>query len=258
LLCADLVSALRKMDCDATVVDRLFSGSTKFSWQLDSVGSSSVLRLAEQIAHIERSDDETEISHPEIAGVLVTRPLTVRREAVASDGSSYLDTESDAALLGWIWSLPCRVINLYHPEFWFAPPASIHFWRERLESFGLSTTDLTGPIPKRSGSRDATGCRQGHLAAVIGSRVVWDEGASEEAQNAAGALTRFTGSLGLDYVEFRLDNSTGRPRIAEIELFPKYVDFSLSRRQQIINELVALLTSAHRDLPLRTAADSWF
>jgi hypothetical protein len=234
------------MGYHAAVLDGLFGGSTKFSWQLDSVGSSGVLCLA-----------GAEISHSDIAGVLVTRPLMACRAATASDSASYSNSERDATLLGWIWSLRCRVINRYAPEFWFARPASTHFWRDRLESFGLSTTDLTEPIRNRS-SRDATGSKQGHLAAMIGSRVVWDEGASEEAQRTAGALARFTASLGLEYLEIRLDDSTGKPSITEIELFPKYVEFSLPRRQQIINELLALLASEQRDLPLRTAADSWF
>ena len=247
MLCADLASALRDMGYHATVVDRLFNGSTKFDWQLDSVRSSSVLRVA----------DEIEILHRDIAGVLVMGPLLACREAAASDSSSYFNAESNAAFLGWIWSLPCRVINRYHPEFWFARPASTYFWRNRLASFDLQTTDLTEPVPNRS-SWDGTRRRQGHLAAVIGPRVVWDEGASEGAQGATDALARFTASLGLEYLEFRLDDSTGKPCITEIELFPKYVGFSPSRRQQIINELVVLLASARRDPPLRTAADSWF
>ena len=247
MLCADLARALHKTGSHATVVDHLFCGSTRFEWQLDSLRSSSILHLA----------DQTEISHLDIAGVFVTRSLVACREAVASDGSSYLNRESDAVLLGWIWSLPCRVINRYRPEFWFDGPASTDFWRDRLESFGLPTTNSTDRRRNKS-TRDAAGCRKEHLAAVIGSRVVWDEGASEEVQHAAGALARFTASLGLEYLEFRLDDSTGKPCIAEIELFPKYVEFCLSRRQEIIKELVALLASAEQDLTLRTAADSWF
>ena len=235
------------MGCQATVVDHLFSGSTRFEWQLDSLRSSSILHVTEH----------TEISHLDLAGVLVTRPLVACREAVESESSSYLNTESDAALLGWIWSLPCRVINRYRPEFWVDRPASTDFWRDRLESFSLPTTNLANCIRNRS-TREVTGCRKGHLAAVIGSRVVWDEDASEEVQRAAGALVGFTASLGLEYLEFRLDDSTGKPCIAEIELFPKYVEFSRWRRQEIIKELVALLTSAERDLTLRTDADSWF
>lgn len=247
MLCADLASALRKLGYHATVVDHLFSGSTRFRWQLDSLRSPSVLHIANQTA----------ISHLDIAGVLARRPLVGSRQAAASDDSSNLDRESDAALLGWIWSLPCRVINRYRPEFWFDRPAALDFWKDRFESFGLATSSSTDRIRNRS-TRDATGCTKGHLAAVIGSRVVWDEGASEEVQRAAGALVGFTASLGLEYLEFRLDDSTGNPCIEEIELFPKYVEFRPSRRQAIINELVASLASAQQDLTLRTDADSWF
>jgi hypothetical protein len=149
------------------------------------------------------------------------------------------------------------VINRYRPEFWFERPESIEFWRGRLEPFGLESIGLAGATRDVCGG-DATMSSRGHLMAVIGSKVVWDEeDAQERFQHLAGALTRFTASLGLEYLEFRLDDSNGKPSVTEIELFPKSAEFCQSSRQDIVDELVALLTSGQH-LSARTASDSWF
>jgi hypothetical protein len=124
---------------------------------------------------------------------------------------------------------------------------SLEFWRGRIERFGLEL----GP----SESEQVEPC---YLVAVIGSRVVWDQGAPGRLDRINDSLVEFAESLGLSYLEFRIAESTGKPRVAAVEPFPMYDAFGLSSRREIINELIGALTSLKSAAPLRSASDSWF
>jgi len=245
LLCQGVHRGLLDRGFKARIITDIFGDAAK-----------SVLRLSatETSLHLESCDD-LRLTIQDICGVFVTgTPQSLQTRFGASNGN--YSAEKSAAFLGWIWSLSCPVINRYCPEFWFECPESIEFWRGRLEPFGLESIGSAGAA-RDVGGRDAAKSSRGHLVAVIGSKVVWEEDARERFQHLAGALTRFTASLGLEYIEFRLHHSNGRPSVTAIELFPKSAEFCQSSRQEIVDELVALLTSG-QNLSTRTASDSWF
>lgn len=171
----------------------------------------------------------------------------VQKEGWALDEATYVHAEKEAALLGWIWGLPCPVINRYPPELWFEPVESLEFWRGRIERFDL---ELGPPHSERVES-----C---YPVAVIGSRVVWDQGSPGRLDRINDSLVGFAESLGLSYLEFRITDSMGKPEVAAVEPFPKYDGFCLSSRREIINELIGFLTSSKSAAPLRSATDSWF
>jgi hypothetical protein len=150
-------------------------------------------------------------------------------------------------MLGWIWSLRCPVINRYQPEFWFERTESIDYWCARLDRFGLEPEWVAwgGKI-------------QSYLVCVIGSRVLWDNGAPERLKSIDNALIQFTESLGLTYLEFCVSDSTGKPRVIKVEPFPTYDEFSLSKREEITSELVFQLAPSENAVLARTGSDSWF
>jgi hypothetical protein len=161
--------------------------------------------------------------------------------------AKYLYAEKEAALLGWIWSLRCPVVNRYTPELWFGPGDSLAYWCGRLERARLE--------PERS---TQGGSSRSYLASVIGSRVIWDEGTPERLASLNNALMEFTRELGLSYVEYRISDSINEPRVSAVEPFPKYDGFCLLSRQKIVNELVTQLTSSKGTVPARSESDSWF
>ena len=175
-------------------------------------------------------------------------------------------------MLGWIWNLGCPVINRYQPNSWFEPPESLDFWVGKLEAVGLEAansadqTKAAGESNPRRGQQPILGSNPpgdgsmgSYLVALVGSRVIWDHDAPGQLRRINEALVKFAESLGLTYFECRIDNSTGKPRVAKVQLFPTYDDFSPSSREEIINELATLLTTkSANEVEGRTGCDSWF
>jgi len=241
LLCRDVYRGLLERGFEARIITSVFGGSARSEWELATARSS---------FHLEFHDD-TKLTGSDIEGVFVARILGDWQQQPGRQNRNH-SVEEGAASLGWLWSLSCPVINRYKPEFWFDRPASIADWKGRLEPFGLETAGPAGV------SKSYTTTSGRHLAAVVGSRVIWDEGAPEHLHHVSGALAQFTLSLGLEYVEFRLEDSPDKPRVQGVELFPTYQEFCPSSRRKIVNELVNLLTSRQSQASPRTVSDSWF
>ena len=45
-------------------------------------------------------------------------------------------------MLGWLWSLPCIVVNRYRASLWYRPHCSVHAWRPVLRRVGLLPPSL--------------------------------------------------------------------------------------------------------------------
>jgi hypothetical protein len=76
----------------------------------------------------------------DVAGVLVRAsggPATV--EGWAPKDLAYTRTESQAALIAWLWSLPCPVINRPRTDIWFRPHRPYPEWHELFRRCGLPT-----------------------------------------------------------------------------------------------------------------------
>lgn len=236
-MCVDLLKGLTEAGHPARAIQDLYRNPARISWRLDTARSSTNCRLETAPAN----------SDVEISAVFVRKSPFVQKEGWALDEATYVHAEKEAALLGWIWGLPCPVINRYPSELWFEPVESLEFWRGRIERFDL---ELGPPHSERVES-----C---YPVAVIGSRVVWDQGSPGRLDRINDSLVGFAESLGLSYLEFRITDSMGKPEVAAVEPFPKYDGFCLSSRREIINELIGFLTSSKSAAPLRSATDSWF
>jgi hypothetical protein len=233
----DARRALQSGGQAALIIEDFCDYSAKVGWSLDSERQSSLIRPADGVAIRDR----------EIRGVLVRKLPFERRDGWSAKDASYRYAEKEAAMLGWIWSLSCPVINRYSPELWFGQIDSIDYWHGRLECFGLELEPLRQWDAKRS-----------YLVSVIGSKVIWDRSAPGRLRYIDDALVQFARSLGLTYIEYTIANSVDKPRVAAVEPFPTYHGFCPASRQEIVSELIANLTASENHLLARTPSDSWF
>ena len=236
-LSVDLLKGLTERGHPARAIPDLYRDPARISWRLDTDRSSTSCRLGAGTAN----------SDVEISAVFVRKSPFVRKEGWALDEATYVHAEKEAAVLGWIWGLPCPVINRYPPEVWFEPVESLQFWHGRIERFDLELESTQAEQVERS-----------YHVAVIGSRVVWDQAAPGRLNRINDSLVGFAESLGLSYIEFRIADSMSKPQVAAVELFPKNDGFCLSSRREIINELIDCLTRSKSSGPVRNVSDSWF
>ena len=227
----DARRALQSCGQAALIIGDFFDYSAKVGWSLDSERQSSLIRPADRAAIRDR----------EIGGVLVRKLPFERRDGWSAKDASYRYAEKGAAMLGWIWSLSCPVINRYPPELWFGQIDSIDYWHGRLECFGLE------PVPLRQWD-----AKRSYLVSVIGSRAIWDRSAPGKLRCIDDALVQFARSLGLTYMEYTIADSLDKPRVAVVEPFPAYDGFCPASRREIINELIANLTASENHLLARS------
>jgi hypothetical protein len=105
--------------------------TTAFEWSFDSKHSTS---LVEPAMGLRLGDDE-------IRGALTRKPPKLDPVADFADQLEQSELERNAIMFGWLWSLPCPVINRYAPVFWFAPRSPLSFWKPLIIQCGLRTVD---------------------------------------------------------------------------------------------------------------------
>lgn len=77
-----------------------------------------------------------------IAGVLVCNPARIESDGWRPKDLAYTFAETQAALLAWLWTLNCPVINRYPSTIWYQPQAPILFWQGLLHRSGLPTIEV--------------------------------------------------------------------------------------------------------------------
>jgi hypothetical protein len=129
--CCQIVSELlRKSGHEVSTMAEPLAGDTCFCWAFDTTSSHSRLRWP----------DERVITDTTLRGVLVRG----RSEPMSSDGwepgdLAYIREEIPAALLAWLQSLPCSVINRFTADLWFRPQRPLVEWRRLFLHCGLPT-----------------------------------------------------------------------------------------------------------------------
>ena len=112
----------------AQLVANPLAEPARFSWWLDTSSSRSSLVL----------DEHTSAPDEQVAGVLVLSPALLDSSGWRPSDFVYAQAETQAALLAWLWSLECPVVNRYPPHIWYRPRAPLVSWRRLLDSCGLS------------------------------------------------------------------------------------------------------------------------
>ena len=104
---------------------------SSFAWRLDNGRSASRLIL----------DDELQLRDDQIAGVFVRSTGWIDSDGWQPDDLAYMQAETQAALLAWLWSLACPVVNRFPPAIWYRPQAPLLSWHALLRRCGLPTLE---------------------------------------------------------------------------------------------------------------------
>jgi hypothetical protein len=129
-LCERVTRSLSAKGLDVRHIANPMGEHCRFVWRLDTYNSTSRLIW----------EDGTATSADEIQGVLVRRPGQISGSWEAED-LAYIDLETQAALLGWIWSLDCRVVNRYPASLWRNSDQCPIFWRRMLMNCGIQPVE---------------------------------------------------------------------------------------------------------------------
>src|ERR1700751_4676478 len=130
-LCQAVRASLEVRGYEARIVANLLAQPLRFAWRLNTLSSSSQLMW----------EDGTRVFDIEIAGVLVRRSGWIPRDGWNPDDLAYVQAETQAALLAWLWSLDCPVVNRYPSALWHLTDAPPLFWQPLLERCGLRALD---------------------------------------------------------------------------------------------------------------------
>ena len=247
--CADLRDLLGSCGRSARIVENPLAHPTRFAWRLDNHRSSSHLAW----------DDQAPLNVAEIAGVFVGSEVWLDPVGWESKDWSYALSEMQAALLGWMWSLDCPVVNRYPPEVWYRPRAPLCYWQPRLWRCGLRAPDLlmtnvagearafgdgraavyapcTGPeryllaeakdwdgletVQRRTPVNIESPHGAARLSCVVGGSVVWEGPPPPEADALEPGLLRLARETGLDYLEVALATGAESGELVVIAVDP--------------------------------------
>jgi hypothetical protein len=104
-----------------------FVHPARFSWRLTS--AESISELAD--------DDGFSIRGDQIAGVFVLNAGWVEPAGWELADLAYMQAESQAALLAWLWSLSCPMVNRYPSALWYRSQAPLLAWQPLLRRCGV-------------------------------------------------------------------------------------------------------------------------
>jgi hypothetical protein len=128
-VCTAVLASLKARGCEARIVGNPILAPLRFTWRFDTLKSACQLVL----------EDGMQLSNSEIEGVLVRRPADVSSDGWNQDDLAYVQSETHAVVLAWLWSLDCPVVNRYPAALWHRLDAPLLFWRPQLERCGLHT-----------------------------------------------------------------------------------------------------------------------
>jgi hypothetical protein len=234
---------LEKRGAQVRFLSDPFSESTSFSWRLDSTHASTALVF----------EDGTCATETDISGVFLRRKTIRRTNRANSDDYSYIQAEIEAAVLGWIWSLPCPVINRVPAWIWYWRKPPLRFWSRLLRASGLP--DLAYKPKRQVGStnREASGragirdpsvvsCR----ACVVGQAVVWQYARPADLDRYESALIEFTRRIGLSFLELTMVRTRGGVGVNEVDPFPSLNRFHTASKELITEAIAKLFTDSNQ------------
>jgi hypothetical protein len=109
------------------IVNNPMGHPVRFGWRLDNVTSASHVALP----------GSHEICDNQIEGVLVRDVSWDSLADLAPTDQAYMQSEMQAGLLAWLWSLSCPVVNRYPAHVWFHQQDQLLFWQPILWRCGL-------------------------------------------------------------------------------------------------------------------------
>ena len=106
--CSSVRTVLEARSYPTQIIANPLAQPGRFSWWLDKGHSFSQLAW----------DEEPALRDEDITGVLVRSNGWIDPIGWQPDDLAYMQAETQAALLAWLWSLACPVVNRYPPAIW--------------------------------------------------------------------------------------------------------------------------------------------
>jgi hypothetical protein len=131
LWCLGVRSALEAGNNATRTIRNPFADPAYFAWHLDNRHSKSQLSW----------DGEPPLTDNEISGVFARGLAWIDSISWEPDDLAYTLAETQAALLAWLWSLPCPVVNRYPAAIWYQPRPPLLLWHSLLRRSGLPTLE---------------------------------------------------------------------------------------------------------------------
>jgi hypothetical protein len=129
--CAGVRDLLEARRYPTRIVANPLVHPSRFSWRLDNQRSASELAW----------DDEPPMPDDRIVGVLVRSIGWIDPAGWEAGDLAYMQAETQAALLAWLWSLACPVVNRYPSALWYRPRVPLLSWQGLLRRCGLPTLE---------------------------------------------------------------------------------------------------------------------
>lgn len=158
---------------------------SRFSWRLDTDRSGSSLAW----------DGQPPVPDDEIAGVLVFSAGWIDGSGWQLGDLSYVQSEAHAALLAWLWSLACPVVNRCPPAVWYRPQTPLLSWHGLLRREGLPTLETLVTSVEREARAFARSLAADGVEGVVYAPLTTDARylvTSEEDWRGLTALQRIT------------------------------------------------------------------
>jgi hypothetical protein len=131
-VCEGVRSALQARGLETRIVANPFAAPPHFTWRLNDNENASRLRW----------NDEPPLEDDAIDGVLVRSGAWMEADGWKAEDLAYMQAETQAAMLGWLWSLRCPVINRYPAAVWYRPVTPLLTWYSLLWRCGLKTPEV--------------------------------------------------------------------------------------------------------------------
>jgi hypothetical protein len=131
LCCLSVRAALETRDYPVRIIANPLAHPSRFAWRLDNERSASQLVW----------DGEPPVIDEHISGVLVRGTGWIDPTGWQPEDLAYVQAETQAALLGWLWSLACPVVNRYSPAMWYRVQPQLLSWQPLLRRCGLPTLE---------------------------------------------------------------------------------------------------------------------
>lgn len=263
--------ALADRSCETLIIRDPFMDPAGTAWRFDGGGSDTVLTFGGSTVQVEGV----------LAARRVARPLEESGQWTQQD-LLYNHAEAEAALLGWLWGLPCPVIDRLPAWLWYGIRRPIVAWGPLLQRHGLPplasvitgyADELSRFMERQAGAAleqiAGTGVRDliqpsdvqhvaetapmapvrltelhegGWRACVAGPHVVWDDGTPDQARHLSSRLAAFAAAAGLAFVEFVVASGE-TPRMVDVEHRPRFELFGSTAQGAIADGVAEALLS---------------
>jgi hypothetical protein len=270
--CPALQAELKRRGHQSLIVVNPFADPSRFQWRLDNTQSTYQVIL-----------DGRVFQNEDIDGVFVRSSGWIDPAGWQADDLSYMQSETQAALIAWLWALECPVVNRYPASIWYHPYKPLLLWYSLLRKCGLPApvTILTNIEAEARDFGDGlpgvtyepltgSGCYlvandsdwagltsmmncapvtlasphgKVHSGCLVDRDFIWDDDPPIELTEFEAAIHRFAEAAGLTFLELAFAQTESGYCVSKVEPFPRYENFGESGRGKIITGLAGLLTS---------------